>query len=168
MERRTGLLEEWGLLMSAMLRSAMTVAPIHPLPPLPASDWAQPPPHGDVSALLSKRSGTSSSSEAAVGMTSEVNDNFASFADAVAAAVIVDASSYLAAAAKLSEMLLLASLVTAMEKTVISSNSNNEEKAVILRSDFVNIGVWGCSGKDTINTTTTRTTGPTNATYETK
>ena len=62
-----------------------------------------------------------------MGRTTEADDDFASFADAVAAAKPSEPSSASAA-------------TTAMETTTIEADSDNEEEAVILRSNFVNAG----------------------------
>ena len=68
---------------SAMLRSATTVSPTPPLPPLPASDRARPPPRRGRVCPAIERSGTSFLvRDAAAGRTVEADDEFASFADA--------------------------------------------------------------------------------------
>ena len=101
--------------------------PTPPLPPLPESDQSRPHPAGDGSALISKRSGTSSFSVAAVVRIAEANDKFASFSDAAAAAVVVGASSSLAAAAKPTETFLsAAAAATAVETTAIDADRNDK------------------------------------------
>ena len=74
-----------------------------------------------------------------MGRTAKAEDEFARFADAIAAAVVIDASSSLTAAAKPLEP-SAAAVATAMETTLIDANSNNREEAVTLRINFVKAG----------------------------
>ena len=130
-----------------MIQSVTTAVPAPPHFPLLASDREQPPPAGDGSALLSKRSGSLSLSVASAVRTAKADNELASSVDAAAVAVVVDAYSSSFASEKSLELSAAEAASTAMETIAIDADSNNDGRSVTLRRNVSNSGWGGGQGR---------------------